>query len=75
MTSAADRQDRREFFRSFGRNAAFVVLGIVGVLGARRDGEPKAETCPSRGRCQGCRLLQRCGLPRGISARRVLNGN
>jgi len=70
------RLTRREFLRSFGRNVALGVLGLLTVALVRRNGVRGAglegQQCVNRGVCRGCGVFEDCGLPRALSARQAL---
>ena len=72
MSGSGDGHDRREFFRSSGRGIALGILGALAWAAGHRDREAREERCVGEGQCRGCRSIERCGLPRGISARETL---
>jgi hypothetical protein len=54
---------RRDFLRGAGRCAALAAVAAVALLAAR-DGE-----CVNNGRCDGCRVFDRCELPPARASR------
>lgn len=66
--------NRRQAIRTLARGAVFGCLGLLtGALSSRVTPAAPCETsCSGAGRCGACPALSNCGLPRGLSARRVL---
>ena len=64
--------NRREFFRATTRYGLLSLLTAAAVV--VRQNRPAGQTCVNRGLCRGCAVFSDCGLPRALSAKRVLGG-
>ena len=69
-------QSRREFLRG---SLRYAFLGALAALAAlvssprrRTPGEP---ACLNRSQCNGCSVLDQCGLPAALSAKRAGHGD
>jgi hypothetical protein len=63
--------NRRDFFKSAGRNAlllSFTALGIVGVRRGRIKQRSEGD-CPLTSTCRGCERLENCRRPEAVSWR------
>jgi hypothetical protein len=66
--------NRRDALQVLGRGVVFSSLGLLtAVLASRAGSPPRGESpCSGGGQCGHCPSLEHCGLPRGLSAQRVL---
>jgi hypothetical protein len=68
-------QSRRELFTGALRYATLGLLTAGGAaLYAKRQRLVRQGICISDGICAGCKVLDRCGLPAALSAKKVLVG-
>ena len=70
-----NKTNRRQLFA---KTMRYLTLGVIGAGGgeiaAKRGKLVKENKCVSDGACSGCGILDECVLPRGMSARRVMEG-
>ena len=70
-----NKTNRRQLFR---KSMRYLTLGVIGAGGgaiaAKRGKLVKENKCISESACGGCEILDECVLPRGMSARRVMEG-
>lgn len=66
--------NRREALQVLGRGMVFSTLGLLtAVLASRTNAPaPRESPCEGGGQCGHCPSLDKCTLPRGLSAQRVL---
>lgn len=67
--------NRREALLVLGRGVVFSGLGLLTAVLSSRAGSPPPRCeapCAGGGQCGHCPSLEQCGLPRGLSAQRVL---
>lgn len=58
-----------------GLGRAGLLSGLAGLsawMVGRHDTSARENNCVNQQMCRSCRILQRCGRPEGISARRVI---
>jgi hypothetical protein len=66
-------QSRRKLLLGVLRYATLGLLGTVGgSVIAKRRRLVREGKCINHGICRGCAVFEKCGLPRALSARRVL---
>ena len=68
------KNPRRDFLRACARYGLLGAMGLAAVrLGSGRRTAADGEACLSEGLCRGCRALDRCSLPGGVTARHALD--
>jgi hypothetical protein len=73
----AGKCTRRQLVLGLARAAGMALLGAAALRATRRAAVASAprrgnDSCRFAGSCRDCRILARCGHPRGIGARQVL---
>lgn len=68
-------RSRRELFAGAMRYATLgLMVAASAALFAKRQRLVRKDQCTSSGICVGCKVLEQCGLPKALSAKRTLAG-